>query len=68
MTAGADPVVTTEVVEERGRFVVLLHVLFPDGVVTHRLGEHHTRARAEQAARIFKSTAERESPPDWGMS
>lgn len=67
MTGRDEAVVSTEVVEHRGRFVVVLHVLFTEGVVEHRLGEYHTRARAELAARIAKSTAEREPPPDWGM-
>lgn len=69
MTAEAvEPIVSTEVVEEHGRFVVLLHVVFADGVVGHRMGDYHSRARAEMAARIIKSTAERQAPADWGMS
>jgi hypothetical protein len=55
------------VVEEAGRFVVMLDVVFPDGVVRHRLADYHTRARAEVAARWFEATAERDAGPGWGM-
>ncbi len=67
MNGDEHAVVSTEVVEERGRYVVVLHVLFPEGVVAHQLGHYHTRARAELAARIVKSTAERRQPENWGM-
>lgn len=63
----SDPLVHTEVVEEQGRFTVVLDVVFPDGAVRHRLQTYHTRARAELAARIMHSTAERDHRPDWGM-
>jgi hypothetical protein len=62
-----DPMVETSVVEERGRFVVVIDVVFPDGAVRHRVADYHTRARAELAARVVKSTAERDHRPDWGM-
>ncbi len=55
------------VLEEAGRFVVVLDVVFPDGVVRHRLGDYHTRARAEVAAKWYQATAEREAGPGWGM-
>jgi hypothetical protein len=58
--------VSTEVVEESGRFVVMLDVVFPDGAVRHRMGDYHTRARAEFAAKILRATAEREAGPGWG--
>lgn len=61
-----EPFASTDVVEESGRFVVVLDVAFPDGVVRHRLGEYHTRERAERAARIVLATAEREAGPGWG--
>ena len=63
-----EPFVSAEVIEERGRFVVQMSVVFGDGAVTHRLQSYHTRARAEMAARIFRATAERDHGPDWGMS
>ncbi len=66
--SGDDAIVSASVVEERGRFVVVLDVAFPDGVVRHRIHEYHTRARAELAARIVKGTADREAPSDWGMA
>jgi len=62
-----DPLVHTEVVEEDGRFTVVLHVVFPDGAVRHRLQTYHTRERAELAARIVHRTAERDHGKDWGM-
>jgi hypothetical protein len=63
-----EPFVSTEVVEERGRFIVVLDVVFEDGVVRHRLQSYHTRAKAELAARIVRATADRDHRPDWGMS
>jgi hypothetical protein len=54
-------------VEESGRYVVMLDVVFPDGAVRHRLGDYHTRARAELAAKVVRATAEREAGPGWGM-
>ncbi len=63
-----EPYVSTEVLEESGRFVVVLHVVFPDGAVRHRLQSYHTRARAELAARIVHATADRDHGPDWGMT
>ena len=65
--AEGEPFVSTEVLEERGRYVVVLDVVFPDGAVRHRLQSYHTRARAELAAKIFRSTAERDHRPGWGM-
>ncbi len=61
------PFASAVVVEEAGRFVVMLDVVFPDGVIRHRLGDYHTRARAEVAAKWFQATAEREAGPGWGM-
>lgn len=60
---GADPFVSAEVLEESGRFVVVLDVVFPDGAVRHRLQDFHTRARAELAARIVLAAAERDHRP-----
>lgn len=62
-----EPFASTEVVEEAGRFVVMLDVVFADGAVRHRLGDYHTRARAELAAKLVRATAEREAGPGWGM-
>lgn len=58
--------VSTEVVEESGRYVVMLDVVFRDGAVRHRIGDYHTRARAELAARVVRATAERDAGPGWG--
>jgi hypothetical protein len=62
-----EPIASTEVVEERGRFVVVLDVVFDHGAVRHRVGEYHTRAKAELAARIVRATVERNAAPTWGM-
>lgn len=62
-----EPYTSTEVVEESGRFVVMLDVVFPDGVVRHRLGEYHSRSRAELAAKLYRATADRDAGPGWGM-
>lgn len=64
----AEPFVSTDVVEEAGRFVVVMDVVFDDGAVRHRLGDYHTRERAEAAAQMFYRTAERDAPPGWGMA
>jgi hypothetical protein len=61
------PVVSTGVIEEKGEFTVVMDVIFDDGVVRHRLQSYFTRERAEMAARIVRSTAERQHRPDWGM-
>ncbi len=62
-----EPFVSTEVVEEQGRFVVVLDVVFADGAVRHRMGDYHTRTKAEFAAKIIRAAAEREAGPGWGM-
>lgn len=62
-----EPFASTEVVEESGRWVVMLDVVFPDGAVRHRIGEYHTRAKAEVAARLVQATAERDAGPGWGL-
>ncbi len=56
-----EPLVVTEVVEEKGRFTVYMEVVFVDQVVRHRIGSHHTRARAELAARFAYQSANRRS-------
>jgi hypothetical protein len=66
--AQQEPFVSTEVLAESGRFVVVLDVVFHDGAVRHRLHSYHTRSRAELAARIVRSTAERDHGPNWGMT
>ena len=62
-----EPFVSTDVLEESGRYTVVMDVVFPDGAVRHRLQTYHTRSRAEAAAKMFYRTAEREAPPGWGM-
>jgi hypothetical protein len=68
LSGDRDPFVSTEVVEERGRFVVVLDVVFEDGAVRHRLQSYHSRARAELAAKIVRATAERDHGTNWGMT
>jgi hypothetical protein len=64
----ADPVVSAQVMEERGRFIVVFDAVFADGAVRHHVQSYHTRARAELAARLMQAAAEREQPTEWGMS
>lgn len=52
--------VATVVVEENGRWVVEIVVVFADGVVRKRINSHSTRARAELAADLIRRTAERD--------
>jgi hypothetical protein len=62
MSPTTGPFTSAHVLEEAGRFVVVLDVVFDDGAVRHRLGDYHTRAKAELAARIVHATAERDNP------
>lgn len=52
--------VATVVVEEDGRWVVEIVVVFADGVVRKRINSHSTKARADLAADLIKRTAERD--------
>lgn len=52
--------VATVVVEENGRWVVDIVVVFADGVVRKRINSHATKARAELAADLIRRTAERD--------
>ena len=52
--------VATVVVEESGRWVVEIVVVFADGVVRKRINSHATRARAELAADLIRRAAERD--------
>ena len=66
MAAGADALVSTIVVADRGRFAVVLDVVFADGAVRHEVTTYHTRAKAEVAARMIKAAAERQPLPTGG--
>ena len=61
-----DPVTGCSIVEEAGRWVLYLDVVFADGAVRHRVQTYHTRAQAEVAARYVHPAAERDLRPDWG--
>ncbi|MEU6701303.1 hypothetical protein [Pseudonocardia sp. NPDC046786] len=52
--------VHTEVVHERGRWVVEIVVVFADGVVRRRISDHPTEARARISARLIRRAAERD--------
>lgn len=52
--------VETVIEPEHGRWAVDLVVVFPDGVVRHRIDTFPTQARAEISARLIKRAAERE--------
>lgn len=51
--------VQTVVVEECGRWVVEIIVVFADGVVRRRIDTHATKRRAELSASLIKRAAER---------
>lgn len=51
------------VVEESGRWIVYLDVVLASGAVRRRVGDHHDRRRAEQAARIIERNARRSVRP-----
>lgn len=52
--------VETVVYVERGRWVVEIVVMFPDGIVRHRIDTFSTKDRAEISARLIKRAAERD--------
>ena len=54
-----DALVSARVVPDRGRWTVVLDVVFPDGAVRHEVTTYHTKQKAEVAARIMKAAAER---------
>ncbi|GAA1392193.1 hypothetical protein GCM10009613_36320 [Pseudonocardia kongjuensis] len=53
--------VHTEVVHERGRWIVEIVVVFADGVVRRRISSHPTEARARISARLIRRAAERDT-------
>ena len=63
-----EPLVSTEVIEECGRYTVVMDMVSADGAERHRLQSYHTRARAEAAALMFYRAVERDAPPGWGMA
>ncbi len=52
--------VETVIELDRGRWAVDIVVVFPDGVVRHRIDTFATRARAELSAGLIKRAAERD--------
>jgi hypothetical protein len=54
--------VRTEIVEERGRWVVYVEVGDSDASVRHRINDFHKRSLAEIAAHWIKLAAEKERP------
>ncbi|HEY5144400.1 MAG TPA: hypothetical protein VII98_12950 [Solirubrobacteraceae bacterium] len=54
-----EAIVSASVVPDRGRWAVVLDVVFPDGAVRHDVTTYHTREKAELAARLMKAAAER---------
>jgi len=54
-----DAFVSANVVHDRGRWAVVINVVFPDGAVRHHVTTYHTKERAELAARLMKAAAER---------
>lgn len=54
--------VRTEVVEERGQWVVYVEVGDSEGCVRHRIEAYRRKALAEIAAHWIKRAAEKENP------
>ena len=54
--------VETEVVPERGLWAVDIIVIFPDGVVRHRIATYRTEALARISANCIRRAAERDIP------
>lgn len=52
--------VRTEVIEERGQWVVYLEVGDSESCVRHRINAYHKKSLAEIAAKWIKRTAEKE--------
>ena len=63
-----DCFVSTGVVLDKGRWMVVLDVIFADGAVHHEICSYPTRARAELAARLMGATAERDYRIDEGVT
>jgi hypothetical protein len=51
------------VVQEAGRWIVYLDVVLASGAVRRKVGDHHDRRRAEQAAWIIERNARRSVKP-----
>jgi hypothetical protein len=54
--------VRTEVIKERGQWVVYLEVGDTESSVRHKINAYHKKRLAEIAAKLIKKTAEREEP------
>lgn len=54
--------VETVVVADRGLWHVDIVVVYPDGVLTRRVGTYRTEKLADVAARLIKRAAERDIP------
>lgn len=54
--------VRTEVVNERGRWVVFLEIGDLESSVRYRIQDYPTKRLAEISARLIKRTAERDEP------
>lgn len=57
-----DKFVRTEIVEERGRWVVYVEVGDSESSIRHRVNDFHKKSLAEIAAHWIKITAEKERP------
>jgi hypothetical protein len=54
--------VRTEVIEEKGQWVVYLEIGDTESSVKHRINSYHKKRLAEIAASLIKRAAEREEP------
>ncbi|MEK7725053.1 MAG: hypothetical protein AAB336_11920 [Acidobacteriota bacterium] len=54
--------VRTEIIEERGQWVVYVEVGDSESSIKHRINAYHKKSLAEIAAKWIKRTAEKEKP------
>ncbi len=54
--------VRTEIIEERGQWVVYVEIGDSESSVKHRINAYHKKSLAEIAAKWIKRTAEKERP------
>jgi len=56
--------VSTEIIEDRGQWIVYLEVGDSENSIRHRINSYHKKSAAELAAKWIKRTAEKELPGD----
>lgn len=54
--------VRTEIIEERGQWIVYVEIGDSESSVRHRINDYHKKSLAELAAKWIKRTAEKQLP------